>query len=154
MTSAPAGRELRHELWDEFIRATNAIRSVSPVAAAWIGGSFLSSRSNPSDIDVVYWLRAEDYDRVQDDSLKKRLNIFRGEQQLFRKNIRVDSYVMDWRPRSSAKPVGVLEQEPLAHRGYWDDWFQRQKTESWNGVGSDPLPRRGYVEVILDGFEA
>lgn len=143
----------RARIWEDFERATRAIRSVAPVASVWVGGSFVTDIPSPSDIDVVYLVRANEYDAITDQELKKRLNMFRGGKKLFNKNMLVDSYVLDWRPRGSERPVGNSEQEAMANRGYWDDWFQRKRVD---GMALDDdrnaIPRRGYLEVILDGY--
>lgn len=142
----------RRKLWGDFERATRAIRSVTPVASAWLGGSFVSDRVSPSDIDVVYLVRANEYDAITDDE-KKKLNIFRGERKLFAKDMRVDSYVIDWRPRGSERPEDNESNMNLARRGYWDDWFQRDRAPG--SPETDPnnaIPRRGYLEVVLDGY--
>lgn len=152
VSSMPNDGGHRRKLWDDFERATKAIRSVTPVAAAWVGGSFVSNRPRPSDIDVVYLVRANEYDTKTDDE-KKRLNIFRGEHKLFAKGMMVDSYVIDWRPRGSQTPADYISKMNLAHRGYWDDWFQRDRVAG--APETDPnnaIPRRGYLEVLLDGY--
>ena len=39
-------------------------------------------------------------------------------------------------------------------RGYWDDWWMRLRNQAGAGqpIDLEALPRRGYVEVILDGY--
>ncbi len=145
----------RAQIWSDFQRATSAIQSVTPVAAAWIGGSFVSSKAHPSDIDVVYLVRANEYDAITDAQQQSKLNIFKGEKRLMQKGLLVDSYVIDWRPRGTEKPTSHEENKAMAHRGYWDDWLQRKPAAG--KPDDDPenaLPRRGYLEVILDGYTA
>lgn len=153
VTSITDGTGHRDRIWSDFERATKAIRSVAPVASAWIGGSFISNVAAPSDIDVVYLVRANEYDAITDEDHKKRLNIFKGDKKLFTKGLLVDSYVLDWRPRGSERPNSSIEQEVLANRGYWDDWLQRKRTDGKALDDADnAVPRRGYLEVILDGY--
>jgi hypothetical protein len=42
----------------------------------------------------------------------------------------------------------------LRRRGYWDDFWMRTRsgTKGQPFQVADALPRRGYVEISLDGF--
>lgn len=60
----------------------------------------------------------------------------------------VDSYVLEWTPTPGpGVPVGARGY--LEQRGYWDDlWVRVKDTDD----RLDSIPRRGYLEVIVDGY--
>jgi hypothetical protein len=63
--------------------------------------------------------------------------------------LRVDSYIMEWLPWQGVSPE--VEHLPLLqNRGYWDEFWARMKDD-------DPaiaaLPRRGYLEVLIDDYQ-
>ncbi|WP_115790012.1 DUF6932 family protein [Arthrobacter silvisoli] len=145
----------RQEVWSHFQQTTSWLRSVVPVAAVWIGGSFLSSKEKPSDVDAVYIVRAKEYDQLQDEQAKQTVGLFAGGGVFKQKGLCVDSYVLPWRPRPSNGPETDRDHIELANRGYWDDWLQRYKADRKTlATEEDALPVRGYVEVVLDGFTA
>jgi hypothetical protein len=52
-----AGKEpAREKIWDDWQQATALLRQHVSVLAAWVGGSFFTSRNAPNDIDGVYWV--------------------------------------------------------------------------------------------------
>ena len=59
-----------------------------------------------------------------------------------------DSYVLEWMPSPGhQRPVGA---EPYyGNRGYWDNLWVRVRDSDQR---LDSVPRRGYLEVILDGY--
>lgn len=148
------GLTRRNYVWDQFREVTEHLRSVVPVAAVWIFGSFLSSKSEPDDVDAVYIVRAKEYDQLPDPS-RQAVALFNGGSLLKGKGFMVDSYVLQWSPRPSNGIETDEHAEQLMWRGYWDDWLQRHKVDRQAPASDlDALPVRGYVEVILDGFVA
>ncbi|MHA7153955.1 DUF6932 family protein [Arthrobacter sp. TMN-50] len=146
------GQTHRQVLWQHFELATQTLRSVVPVAAVWIGGSFLTSKESPGDVDAVYIVRARAYDNLTDVE-KQQVSLFSGGEQLKARGLSVDSYVIHWAPRASNRPTTDEELEQLLSRGYWDDWLQRHKVDrAVPASDEDSYPTRGYVEVILDGY--
>lgn len=149
------GQTRRHVIWEHFKLATETLRSVVPVAAVWIGGSFLSSKAEPSDVDAIYIVRGKDYDSLQEDEDRQVVSLFSGGEQLKARGLLVDSYVFHWTPRASNGPQTDREHNELTARGYWDDWLQRNKMDrTAPAVEADARPVRGYVKVILDGYDA
>lgn len=149
------GQSHRQMVWEHFQWATAWLRGVVPVAAVWIGGSFLSTKSHPGDVDAIYIVRGKEYDELQDETAKQTVGLFVGGGNFKSKGILVDTYVFVWRPRTSNGPETDQERQDLVHRGYWDDWLQRHKADrKAPATNEDALPVRGYVEVILDGFSA
>lgn len=153
--AAEYGLTHRQVVWSHFEQTTAWLRSVVPVAAVWIGGSFLSSKDEPGDVDAIYVVRGKEYDELQDDEARRTVGLFAGGGQFKSRGILVDSYILPWTPRKSNGPETDRDHHELAQRGYWDDWLQRHKADrKAPATDEDALPVRGYVEVILDGFSA
>lgn len=141
----------RQALWDDFEDLTSQVRgAVGRVPACWMGGSYFTDKTQPGDIDVVYVL---DHDDVAacDEEAKKLLNLLKGGLVKSYLGLKVDAYFLDWWPRpgihrGSADRGTVY----LENRGYWDDLWSRLRETSRPPV--DRLPRRGYLEVIVDDY--
>ena len=57
----------RRGIWSDFLDYLSALRSLTPVCAVWIAGSFISRKVNPNDIDIVLLLDGEELDaRIPD----------------------------------------------------------------------------------------
>ena len=127
------------------------------VNAAWLYGQFVSDDPDPEILSCVYW--AEDLELA-----KARLNpssatilaAFAQRGKVRRTvGLQVDTYLMAWH----CQPDTSIEDRYLApylqRRGWVDDHLQRMR---WGPRGSPPsredaLPRRGYVEVIVDDYQ-
>ncbi len=147
----------RSEVWGHWQQATELLRSHVEVLSAWIGGSFLSVTDEPDDIDCVYW--------VEDLELSKAglnpdshaiLGAF-ARQKVIRQTLelRVDTFLVPWHCQENLSELSSdYSQVYYRQRGYWDDFWQRRRS----GGKYDPprredaLPRRGYLEVMLDGY--
>lgn len=138
----------RAEVWGEFVQALALLRSVVRVSRVWVGGSFISVKEEPGDVDVVFFVRADqiEYDRLNEDD-RAILGFAAGGPQ-FKKatGLRVDSYLVPWLLGDGAEVA-----EYQKRRGYWDDWWERCRRSPGEPVESDAYQRRGYVEVIIDG---
>jgi hypothetical protein len=153
---APAFAQSTHRraIWGEWLQAAAALRDAVPVCVAWLGGSFLSSKPEPGDLDCVWIIDDVMLATAKMDPQRARLIALFANNQLGDVGMRVDSYVLAWRRRPGIAPRDQRDHEYVAARGYWDDFWQRTR----NGAkGSQPhrdeaLPRRGYLEVVLDGF--
>lgn len=145
-------RTRREVLWRDWETLTAALRSlVGTIPAAWMSGSFVSDKVNPGDIDCLYVVDTEDVQSVvnaggPDASLL--MAMVSGPQVRGRLGLNVDSYLLEWcptpGPRRDAPP------DYYESRGYWDDfWARRRDTDP----RLDAIPRRGYLEVIIDGYQ-
>lgn len=151
-----ASSSTRTGIWQEFIAATELLRRNVPVAAVWIGGSFTTTKLDPSDIDCTYMVDAQHARSIQADAARAGvLAQFSTPNSLQPLGYRVDHYVCIWQdvPNPAIVPRTSVEWDYYRVRGHWDDWWQRRRI-SPVGIYSrdDALPRRGYLEVILDGF--
>lgn len=126
----------------------------SLVHAIWLGGSFISTKLNPQNIDLTVLL---------DEGTAAAMRGLEGTRWLasaFNRKARlaelgVSPLRVGYRPIVSVfrpERLDPAEQAYLRERGAWDDWWQRCRP---NGVDkSEPTiqsaaPRRGYVEVTL-----
>ena len=133
---------------------STAIRRIVPVCAVWLSGSYLTSKANPNDIDVLLVVRAEDLEAL--DPGVRPLFTDTGLHAVATKlNVRVDAYLLGWRQLISPDPGHNPDHSfYYVMRGYWDDWWMRLRNQAGAGqpIDLEALPRRGYVEVILDGY--
>lgn len=151
-----AASTTRRTVWDDWVQVTEQARKAVPIAAAWLGGSFLTDKANPDDLDVVYIIDSRRAAAVtstlhrgflavlsQGDALRK----LRGK--------RLDTFVIEWVPDPDGARLAPGFEDYAANRGYWDDLWQRRLSGPKMGprVPSDALPKRGYLEVILDDFQ-
>lgn len=150
-----ASSTTRTEIWQHFLAATEGIRSVVPVVCVWIGGSFLTSKPDPDDIDLVYWCQDELIDRIIDPQDALLLQVFAKNQLRDLGNLRVDTRYCRWHLFPEADRAHSVEhQSYVTQRGYWDDFWMRKRSGEKGDQPqlSDALPKRGYLEIPLDGF--
>ncbi|QSE94164.1 hypothetical protein JWS13_38985 [Rhodococcus pseudokoreensis] len=143
----------RQNLLDEFEKFLALISKVVGIEAYWLSGTLLSDKEVPSDVDVVFVINEDKINSLAAGA--KRLVTAKGLAELAdRRNLRVDGYVLPWRVRPSVT-IESEDEEYLRLRGYWDDFWMRRRSVP---KGDPPerlcaLPRRGYVEVIVDGYK-
>lgn len=144
----------REELWAEWSQATELLRSHVPVCAAWVGGSYLTSKVDPDDIDCVYLVDEMHIASLPDPS-KAVLQAFASGKEIRNvTGLRLDTFVLQWISSAGVTRADPDLREYHSVRGYWDDLWSRLRSgaKSAAPVRLDSHPRRGYVEVILDGF--
>lgn len=142
----------RRQIWTQWQDLTQAVRSiVGEVAACWLSGSFFTTKPVPGDIDCLYVI---DTDRLDAVSASGRADVIAFMQDVAFGRIKpkygvpVDSYVLEWIPTHGPdRPVGARPY--FENRGYWDDLWVRLKDSDRR---LDSIPRRGYLEVIIDGY--
>lgn len=140
-------------LLDHLDRLTSLVSTVIPICAMWVSGSFLTDKADPGDVDVLLVFNEDDVAALPSNAAK-RLVTTKGLQDLAaNRGLDVDAYGMVWRARPDTAPAAEDEQY-LMHRGYWDDFWMRMRTvpKSQSPTRACALPRRGYVEVILNGY--
>jgi hypothetical protein len=130
--------------------------SATLIESIWVGGSFVSSKLNPDDIDCLFVLNGVAFDALASNALRNKLMKFN------RKNfvretleLRVESFILIRAAFANPWERGGVHPDAAPYtqvRGAWDDWWQRVRT----GEGPDdpPLlesaePKRGYLEVLL-----
>ncbi len=157
VTPYPAANP-RHKIWGDWLTVTDLLhQAVGSVSAAWLGGSFLSDKDEPDDIDCLYVVPAANLAAVAGKPEAKVLQLLTdhgptGLQQTY--GLRVDSYLLPWPLNPHNGPQTSDDYAYVQSRGYWDDFWQRRRSGGKMDTPKpeDGLPRRGYVEVILDGY--
>jgi hypothetical protein len=119
----------------------------------WLGGRYFTSKADPGDVDCVYVVDERSKPTTPRESTL--FDLFAGPGRLTTvTGLRVDSFVLPWVYRPDGA-VDVANQVPLMQRGYWDDFWQRQRHGAKGTVHpQDAMPERGYLEVIVGDFTA
>lgn len=145
----------RSDIWDAWNVATEALRRIVPVGMVWLGGSFTTSKLNPHDIDCTYWIDADEVEFVQSDAAKAAaLSFFAQGRSLKSQGLPIDNFLLTWRGVPDPSLASTEDSDYYLARGHWDDWWQRERVSALGSPPSrqDAVSRRGYVEVIIDGF--
>lgn len=123
------------------------------VHRVWLGGSFVSSRLDPSNIDVTVLVNT-----ASEHAIKGKPKAGWMTQAFAREKIkdqyRVSPLRVPYRLIVSVFSSHLLpadEQAYLRERGAWDDWWQRCRPAGAKGAPTleSAKPRRGYLEVAL-----
>ena len=149
------GSATRRAIWDDWNDALSTLQSTVIVHAAWIGGSFTTSKLDPEDIDVTFVINGADL-RQRSVPEQQIIAPFVGGGQLKSVlGLQVDSYILPWEclPDPS-QGMNYFRDQYYVWRGYWDDWWQRarQTPKGSPPVPADALPRRGYLEVLVSDY--
>lgn len=149
----PTGSPTRAEIWQEWAQHRIVMDAVAgEITRLWVGGSFVSSKLEPSDVDVTYFLRAAAYDRLDRDAL------------VYLDELTLRAWCVDNHMRVDAHLVRLPEEMPVSEM--LPSLLTRGATESFRDIGlydevwqctrgasgSNGVPgklRRGYVEVLL-----
>lgn len=146
-------REVRPDIWAEWVELKDGLRAaVGQIASCWIAGSFLSGKPVPDDIDCLWVIDADLWSKALNSGDPKLaaflLNCAENRVKSTYK-LRIDSFVLEWFPTPG--PHRPVTAEPYyGHRGYWDNLWVRMRDSDKR---LDSIPRRGYLEVILDGYQ-
>lgn len=149
----------RKNIFGDFRTALNVVEAIAPsiVERVWIGGGFTSDKPDPSDLDATFLLNANVHDSL-DEMARERLEALLTHGGFKALDLSVDGFMLvrrevanpwtsDGGVRSNATPY-------LVRRGAWDDWWSRDRvhgTADEKPKVEDAVPRRGYVEVMIDG---
>jgi len=144
--------ETRSRIWNDFLSALTLLKSALPVASVWVAGSFTTSKIDPSDIDCLFVVDISEIQKVTNDEPKaKVVQEFANAGSLKSVGLLVDNYFIAWHPVMVPAAQSEDERNYYRIRGYWDDWWQRSRQPDQMSI-SNAFPRRGYLEVIVDGF--
>lgn len=142
----------RLDIWEDFEQLLEGVRGAAGnVSACWIGGSYLTEKPHPSDIDCVFVIDHALLSSARlDDKKRAVLNVVSNGQAKFKWELLVDAYILEWHPRNGMDEGTQLRKEQyLQARGFYDDFWSRTRTGS---VREQSVPQRGYLEVIIDGY--
>lgn len=139
----------REQIWNDWLQLTEVLRRlVGSVPAAWVSGSFLTDKMVPGDLDTLYIVDTAALQAAWADQANRGLLLtIANNRTKADLHLNVDSFILEWHPMPGADRTAP--DHYYLNRGYWDDlWIRRRN--------SDPrlasVPRRGYVEVMLDGY--
>lgn len=151
-----AASTTRGQVWTDWQAATALLRAQVPVAEAWLGGSFTTTKLDPDDVDCLYVIDTAQIVAASADLAKARIIGQFASAKAVRTATqwRVDTFVLAWRPVPDPQQATFEDIGYFQSRGYWDDWWLRQRMvlKGSPPTRDDTLPRRGYLEVILDGL--
>lgn len=114
------------------------------VASIWIGGSYITSKPSPQDIDVVFLVTDEAYKKaIQSPEGRFLITLMLDKAP----KPTVDAYILTVPPTKMKQD----EEGYVALRGYWDQFWSKARF----GENDDRwlYPAAGYLEVIIDGFD-
>lgn len=151
-----AASTTRQDVWEDWRQITAQARKVVPVAAAWLGGSFLTDKVDPDDLDVVYIIDSRQAAAVTSTLHRGFLSMLaQGDALRKLRGKRLDTFIVGWVPDPDGARLTPGFDGYAAGRGYWDDLWQRRLSgpKTAPRVPSDALPMRGYLEVTLDDFQ-
>lgn len=136
----------RQELLDEARTFIDAVDRLAPIHVVWIGGSYLTDKEEPSDVDMSLLISEREYLAKQAFLSHESLKDFAAKLQT-----RVDPFTIA-RVYRRGPERSVHELNHLVSRGYWDDWWLRRRSIPPESYDLDPNPRRGYAEVNINGY--
>jgi hypothetical protein len=128
------GSTARGRLFTRWVRHREALISVIPIMSQWVNGSYVTSKIDPGDIDVVSLIDGPTYDGLAPglQSMAGALLAGRGTQAHWG----IDSYAVPVYPEGHS-----LHKATLKAYAYWDNQWQRVK--------GDIQGTKGYLEVTV-----
>jgi hypothetical protein len=160
------GSKTRDKLWTGFEeyafsfvlleqRYSHLLDGASLIHSVWLGGSFVSSKLDPENVDATVLVdeAAEKAVRGQPGSTWL-TDAFKSRRSILQK-FGVSALRIGYRPVASVFDVRTMsaeEQTYFRDRGRWDDWWQRCRLPD---IPEEPpseasaVPVRGYLEVTL-----
>lgn len=142
----------RADIWAKFqVLVARAKNEKAKIPSAFVSGTFVTSKIDPSDIDASLLV---DSSRVTNDQTRGRIQTaieVAGDQ------FKLDVFPIWWSPEPVDGGSLALTNEAnvyLRDRGLWDDLWQRNvaKAERRPFQRHHAFPQRGYLEVMIDGY--
>lgn len=143
----------RIELLDQLESFVDLVTRVVPVCALWVSGSLLTDKPDPGDVDVLLVFNEDDIASLAGAGAKRLVTTQGLKDLVAKRKMDLDAFALVWRARPGVKPARE-DEKYLLYRGYWDDFWMRMRTvpKTVPPTRACALPRRGYVEVIIDGY--
>lgn len=132
----------------------------------WLGGSYVSSKYDPDDIDLTVFLDAQGYEQLRGNSVDTDNQARKGkpgakwlteafQRQKMYAEFGLEPHEVQYRPVPHVfRPtdLDLREQQYFQQRGRFDDWWQRCSPNGVHKVAptlDTAKARRGYLEVTL-----
>lgn len=149
---ASAESAILREIWEEWCTHRIMVETqVGEISRMWVGGSFVSGKPDPSDVDVTCLVSAQHYDTLDQETLVD-LSDLTDAGWCADMGLRVDALILrlpEKLPVSQMAP-SLLDRETsesFRDLGLCDEVCQAIKPLSVHSVPSEL--RRGYAEVLL-----
>jgi len=150
---AYAAGSRRKELWSQWEQHRILMDTFTGgIERAWLAGSFVTSKLEPSDIDLVYLLPAKEYDRLEAEDFGY-LDQLTDPQWCREQGMYIDAFLLRvpgesefW--RLTPESLSDADRSSFLRLGIYDEIWQRAR----NGTQVNThkaADRRGYVEVQL-----
>ncbi|WP_442759633.1 DUF6932 family protein [Streptomyces pseudogriseolus] len=146
------GSAIRQGIWEEWEQHRLTVETLAGgVSRMWIGGSFVSDKSDPGDIDVTYLIDARTFDALDRETLTDLADLTMADW-CREQSMRVDALILRLPgrlPVSQMAPSLLQAEAGTSFRdiGLRDEVLQCIKPEFVHSVPGEQ--RRGYVEVLL-----
>ena len=146
----------RQAIFKDFLVAGDMLEDISDtlIEAVWVGGSFVTGKIDPDDIDCTFVINGPAFRALPSNSKRARVMKFNQKDWLRSKTgLRVESFVLVREPIANPWGSGAVNPDAadyLSVRGAWDDWWLRVRKsidKSHAPVIEDAEPKRGYLEV-------
>lgn len=154
-----AASTTRSDIYKDFWEAARMLEALVPnfIEAVWIGGSFVTGRLDPDDIDCTFVVNAPVF-RTLSNAKKDKIRTFNKKNAIRSKTgLRVETFLLMREPLAMPWGRTGLNADAIEYvsvRGAWDDWWLRTRTnpdKDADPVVEDAEPKRGYLEVLWDG---
>ncbi|MEU8715637.1 hypothetical protein [Streptomyces sp. NPDC048663] len=168
LVSAPEFGEstTRTELWDglhdyldPFLTLEEtcapALDGIPLIHSLWLGGSFVSTKVDPANIDVTVLIDTRAERTVRGKPGSKWLTTAFQSRARMREKFGVSPLRIGYQPVArifEPERFTVDERTYFTQRGVWDDWWQRCRLPNTNDRSpseESAAPARGYLEVRL-----
>lgn len=121
-------------LFHRWLQYREVLVGLVPLKSQWIDGSFVTSKRDPGDIDLVNVFDGPELDQVPPERRAIASMMLKGS--YTRAIWGVDAYVFAIYPDGDQRQAAAL-----SARGYWDWWLGR--------VRGDENVVKGYLEVVV-----
>lgn len=154
--------QTRADLWENFERYLSrffhleekyaGILPVPLLDRVWLGGSFVSAKLDPRNVDATLLINSAAKDALRG---KPGVGLFTKSRDSVLAEYKVSRLFLNYEPVVHVFRLNEMEDSErnyLAGRGAWDDWWQRRRNDGDpEGPTVDTCPpRRGYLEVVFE----
>jgi hypothetical protein len=117
----------------------------------WVGGSFVSGKTDPGDVDVTYLLDAPTFDALDRETLTD-LDDLTMADWCAEHDMRVDALILRLPERLAVSQMAPSLLQPVAGKSFRDIGLRDEVLQCVKPDSAHSIPgkqRRGYVEVLL-----
>ena len=140
-----ATNDIRQWIWGDFLSWLRAVRTELDVELLWIGGSYITDKERPSDIDVVAWLEKPSVEIFAKRRLERPLASLRTHQYLKGGSARTPVVFARIQPANDHVDGFFAPRGNPAQAASW--------RETWSGVydknAGTRIGDKGFLEVRL-----